>query len=95
MFRIPIYYEGRATGSADKSGFDPWVRKIPLRREWQPTPVSWAGEFHGQGSLVGYSPWDCKELDTNDGLILHFEEKVAYVLLNVSYYFKLHRYTLV
>ena len=36
---------------------------------------------------MGYSPWDCKELDTNDGLILHFEEKVAYVLLNVSYYF--------
>ena len=37
--------------------FDPWVRKIPWRREWQPTPVSWPGEFHGQKSLVGYSPW--------------------------------------
>ena len=34
------------------------------------------------------------ELDTNDGLILHFEEKVAYVLRNVSYFFKLHRYSL-
>ena len=25
--------------------FDPWVRKIPWRREWQPTPVFWPGEF--------------------------------------------------
>ena len=23
-----------------------------------------AGESHGQKSLVGYSPWGCKELDT-------------------------------
>ena len=34
-------------------GFDPWVEKIPWRREWLPTPVFLPGEFHGQGSLVG------------------------------------------
>ena len=34
--------------------FDPWVRKIPWRREWQPTPVFLPGEFHRQRSLVGY-----------------------------------------
>ena len=28
------------------------------RRGWQPTPVFLPGEFHGQRSLVGYSPWD-------------------------------------
>ena len=28
--------------------FDPWVRKIPWRKEWQPTPVLLPGEFHGQ-----------------------------------------------
>ena len=27
--------------------FDPWVRKIPWRREWQPTPVFLAEEFYG------------------------------------------------
>ena len=37
--------------------FDPWVRKIPWRRAWQPTPVFLPGESHGQRSLVGYSPW--------------------------------------
>ena len=33
------------------------------RRAWQPTPVSLPGESHVQRSLVGYSPYDCKELD--------------------------------
>ena len=37
--------------------FNPWVRKIPWREEWQPTPVFLPGEFHGQRSLAGYSPW--------------------------------------
>ena len=34
-----------------------WVRKIPWRMEWLPTPVFLPGEFHGQRSSVGYSPW--------------------------------------
>ena len=42
-------------------GFDPWVRKIPWRREWLPTPVFLPGEFHEQRNLVGYSPWGCIE----------------------------------
>ena len=28
--------------------FNPWVRKIPWRREQLLTPVFWSGEFHGQ-----------------------------------------------
>ena len=39
-----------------KHGFDPWVRNIPWRRKWQPTPVFLPRKFHGQRSLVGYSP---------------------------------------
>ena len=42
--------------------FNPWAGKIPWRRTWQPTPVFLPGESHGQGSLVGYSPWGHKEL---------------------------------
>ena len=30
--------------------FCPWVRKIPWRRAWQPTPVFLPGEFHEQRS---------------------------------------------
>ena len=44
-----------------RPGFDPWVRKIPWRRECLPTPVFFPGEFHGQRSLMGYNPWGCKE----------------------------------
>ena len=32
--------------------------------KWQPTPVFLPGKSHGQRSLVGYSPWGHKELDT-------------------------------
>ena len=45
-------------------GFDPWVRKIPWSRTWQPIPVFLPGESHGQRSLEGYSPRGHKELDT-------------------------------
>ena len=44
-----------------RPGFDPWVGKIPWRREWQPTPVFLPEESHGQRSLAGYSPWDHKQ----------------------------------
>ena len=39
-------------------GFDPWVRKIPWKREWQPIPVFLPEKSHGQRSLVGYSWWN-------------------------------------
>ena len=35
-----------------RPGFDPWVEKIPWRREWQPTPVSLPGQFHGQRNMT-------------------------------------------
>ena len=43
-----------------------WVRKIPWRRKWQPTPVFLPGEFQGQRSLEGYSPWGQKELNNSN-----------------------------
>ena len=45
---------------------NPWVRKIPWRRAWQPTPVLLPGESHGQRSLAGYSPWGCRESDMTE-----------------------------
>ena len=48
---------------------EPWVREIPLEKEWLPTPVFSLGEFHGRRNAVattavGYSPWDHKVLNT-------------------------------
>ena len=49
--------------------FDPWVRKTPWRRAWQPTPVFLLGELNGQRSLVGYTVHGVAELDTTERLI--------------------------
>ena len=46
--------------------FNPWVGKIPWRRKSQPTPVFLPGEFHGQRSLAGCSPWGHKESDMTE-----------------------------
>ena len=50
--------------------FDPWIRKIPWKREWLPTPVFLPKKFHGQRTLVGYSTWSLKELDPTEWLTL-------------------------
>ena len=42
----------------------------PLEKGMATTPVFLPGEFHGQRSLAGYSPWGCKELDTTEQLTL-------------------------
>ena len=46
--------------------------KIFWRREWQSISVLLPGEFHGQRSLVGYSPWGCKESDRTERLTVQF-----------------------
>ena len=43
-----------------RCGFHPWVGKIHWRRKWQLAPVFLPGKFHGQRSLVDYSPWVVK-----------------------------------
>ena len=46
------------------------VGKIPWRKKWQNTPVCMPGKSDGPRSLVGYSPWGCKETVTTEQL--HF-----------------------
>ena len=48
----------------------PGSGKFPWRREWQPAPVFFPGEFHGQRTLGGYSPWGHKETDKTGPLTL-------------------------
>ena len=63
-------------------GLDPWVRKIPRSRKWQPTPVVLPGEPHGQRGLEGYSPWGHKESDTTEAT---FHEHMYIVIDRVKY----------
>ena len=50
--------------AGERPRFDPWVRKIPWRREWLPTLVFLPGESHRQRSLRGSS----KDSDTTERL---------------------------
>ena len=72
-----------------RPGFNSQVGKIPWRRKWQPTPVFLPGEFHGQRSLVGYSPWNCKESDRTQQLIHHMQLLTFTILLGNSVCFSL------
>ena len=52
---------GKEAARSEGDAFDPWVGKT-----WQPTPMFLSGEFQGQRSLSGYSPWGHKESDTTE-----------------------------
>ena len=58
------------TGEVPESGRSWW-------RQWQPTPVFLSGESHGQRSLVGYSPWSHKKMDTTERLSMHMHTYLA------------------
>ena len=58
-------------------GFDPWVGKVPWRREWPPTPVFWPGELHGL-----YNPWGHSQTRLSD---FHLFLKMGCLF---SYFFK-------
>ena len=62
--------------NAGDPGSIPGSGKIPWRRKWHPTPVLLPRESHGGRSLVGYSPWGHKELDTTERLHFHFHSIV-------------------
>ena len=70
--RLPRWQSGKESSCQCRRcrtwSFDPWIRKIPWRRKWQPTPVFFHGKPHGQRSLEGYSPWDHKELERAERL---------------------------
>ena len=52
--RLPLWLSWqRIHLQCGRPGFDPWVGKIPWRRERLPTPVFWPGEFHGLYKSMG------------------------------------------
>ena len=55
-------------------GLIPGLGRAPGERNcYPPTPVFLPGEFQGQRSLGGYSPWDRKESNMTELLTLHFK----------------------
>ena len=64
-------------GTRAKDISDDWISLLDSSNQqlftpkWQPTPGFLPGKSHGW-SLVGYSPWGCKELDTTERRHLGF-----------------------
>ena len=68
---LPRWLSGKESNCQCRSlWLNPWGGNMPRRRKWQPTPVFLPEKSHGQRSLVGYSPWGRKELDTTERLTL-------------------------
>ena len=80
---------GGSDGKESACSFDPWVGKIPWRREWQPIPVFLPREFQEPRRLAGYRPQDCKELDMTERLTLllfHLYNSFDSMLLLLSHF---------
>ena len=67
--RFPCGSAGKESACSVRPEFNPWVGKIPWKRERLSTPVFWPGEFHGL-----YSPWSRKESDTTEHFHFHLCE---------------------
>ena len=75
MIALPRWLSSKESAcQSRRCEFDPWVIKISWRRKWQSTSVFLPRKSHGQRSLVGYSPWGCKESDTTEGLTHTYTE---------------------
>ena len=62
--QLALVVKNLSANEADmRQEFNLWVRKMPWRRKWQPTPVFLPGKSNGQRSLAVYSPWGCKASD--------------------------------
>ena len=73
---LPMWHTGKESAcQCRRLWFNPWVRRIPWSRKWQPTSIFLPGKFHGQRSLVGYS-LGCQELDTTEHSCTAFKHKL-------------------
>ena len=63
-----------STCQCRRLGLNPWVRKIPCRRKWQPIPVFLPGKSYEQRSVAGCSEGPCTtrtailfQMENNEG----------------------------
>ena len=63
-----------------------WIRSLgredPVEWEIETIPIFLPEKFHGQRSLVSYSPWGPKESDTTE----HIRTCLMYILLSHAWH---------
>ena len=55
-----------------------WVRSLSREDSLEKEMATHSSILHGRRSLVGYSPWGCKELDTTERLYFHFLSSIKF-----------------
>ena len=69
VFGPPGWLSGKESAChCRRCRFDPWLRKMPWRRTWQPTSGFLPGESHDRGVLWATVHGVTKELDTTERL---------------------------
>ena len=75
-------------------GLNPWVRKIPWRRAWQPTPVFLPGGSHELGSLaVGWQSTGWQRVRNNRSDLAHMQAHPLFDM-KITVSFILHWYSI-
>ena len=69
---FPASSDGKVSTLSVKTRVRSLHQEDPMEKGMQPTPVSLLGELHGQRALTGYSPWDRKESDTANTLLVEY-----------------------
>ena len=63
-----------------RRGFDPWFRRIPERRKWQPTLIFLTGKILWTEEPGGLQSMGCKEVDMTEQLSMHAWLKIMYLI---------------
>ena len=83
-------HSGKESVAKQKMQVQSLGQEDPLEEEKQPTPVFLPGKFHGQRSLVGYSPGGHKEADMTERLSTHISCALHYIPLTYLFYVLSH-----
>ena len=74
--QIPLWYSKKYFKLMTSEKLQPdiygLIEYMFQRRQWHPTPVLLPEKSHGRRSLVGCSPWGCKESETTERIHFHF-----------------------
>ena len=74
------FFTTEPTGDRTSQVVQWWRSRLPLQETWE-----MQGKFHGQRSLVGYSPWSHKESDVTEHTQIYFYRKtLSYWKVNVN-----------
>ena len=85
---FPGFSDKKKSLECRRPGFDPWIRKMPYRKESLPTVVFLPGESHGPRSLMDYSPLDCK--DTTEQLSHTYTSVYIYIYTHIYIYIHIY-----